>query len=249
MLSTERRETRQKLRKLQDLLCKPYSSIHASRMSEDIEYGQFKYELSQDKVIGKEINELLGDYPDLDDWIAHRERLFGYNLEGEINTRFNKLLEHLSNEIPSSETISERFNTVSTVRIREFWTKSVSRLGSEPEAAITLARSMLETVCKSILTERQIVFDDKGDLVGLYKLVAKNLDLEASDAKSAEFTRLAGGCSTIIQAIARIRNELGDAHGKSLSGPIPDKEHAQFVVTIAGSTALFLWERHIRTHS
>ena len=50
----------------------------------------------------------------------------------------------------------------------------------DPEGAITSARTLIESVCKYILDEAKITYDDRQDLQKLYKQTAEYLNLAPS---------------------------------------------------------------------
>jgi hypothetical protein len=57
---------------------------------------------------------------------------------------------------------------------------ALERRSDDPEGAITSARTLLETVCKHILDEGGIKYDDDADLPKLYRVTADVLDLAPS---------------------------------------------------------------------
>jgi hypothetical protein len=57
------------------------------------------------------------------------------------------------------------------------WSKALSRRNQDPEGAITVARTLLETVCKRILDDIPVTYSDKEDLPKLYSMAAKALNL------------------------------------------------------------------------
>lgn len=129
--------------------------------------------------------------------------------------------------------------------IAKRWEDAISRRSSDPEGAITLARTLLEDVLKWLLHKENISFPDNADLPQLYRLVAKELNL-APDAHTEEaFRRILGSCQSIVETLGTLRNRLSDAHS---SGPLrskPSGRHAELAVNLAGTMATFListWE-------
>jgi hypothetical protein len=56
--------------------------------------------------------------------------------------------------------------------------KALERRNADPEGAITIARTLLETVCKRILDQLPgAAYTDKEDLPKLYGMVARALNL------------------------------------------------------------------------
>jgi len=107
--------------------------------------------------------------------------------------------------------------------------------------AITNARSLVE----AILTEIEKGLDESapeydGDLVKLYKRVAKLLNLgpERKDI-SDTLKQILTGLSSIIAGLAGLRNKMSDAHVASYK---PSKHHAKLAVNSAKTICDFLFE-------
>jgi hypothetical protein len=125
------------------------------------------------------------------------------------------------------------------------WSKAIGRRGSDPEGAITAARSLLESVCKTILDDLEVVYDDRhDDLPKLYGRVSRALKLAPSEQTEEQFRAILGGCTTVVNGLGSIRNRAGDAHGHGRKNYKPDERHAALAVNLSGSMALFLIETH-----
>lgn len=122
--------------------------------------------------------------------------------------------------------------------------KGLERVKSDPEGAITLARTILESVCKFIAEQQNINYDDNTELSVLYKIVAKNLNLSPDQHNEEIFKQILGGCSAIVNGLGTLRNRLGDAHGKGRNKIKPSQRHAELAVNLSGSMAIFLLETH-----
>lgn len=91
---------------------------------------------------------------------------------------------------------------------------------SNPGLAIDLAKTLIESVCKSILVEHGLKDDRKLDTPKLLKRTLKLLNLVPADLpESARVTaglqKTVNGLQTVIQGICEVRNTHGFAsHGK-----------------------------------
>ena len=122
----------------------------------------------------------------------------------------------------------------------------MSRRFSDPEGAITVARTLLETVCKRICDENGVTYADKDDLPKLYSLAAASLNLAPSQHAEEPIKAILGGAMNLVNGIGTLRNRLSDAHGRG--GPLPVKpspRHASLAVNMAGTMATFLVETHL----
>lgn len=164
-----------------------------------------------------------------------------------LRERFGPLLAMLETELrtPSDSAITATVQAVSSVYIQEAWRKALERRSSDPEGAITVARTLLESVCKHILDAANTPYDDNTDLPKLYAMAAKQINLSPSQHTEQLFKQILGGCQTVVEGIGALRNRHSDAHGKGVSGTKPAPRHAELAVNLAGTMATFLlqtWE-------
>ena len=122
------------------------------------------------------------------------------------------------------------------------WQKALERMSVDPEAAITSARTLLETVCKFILDESRHSYDDGIDLPALYRTTASLLNLSPDQHTESIFKQILGGCQSVINGLGSIRNKLGDAHGISQRRVRPSTRHATLAVNLSGAMCQFLLE-------
>jgi hypothetical protein len=121
------------------------------------------------------------------------------------------------------------------------WQKALERKSIEPEAAITSARTLIESILKYILDEQEIIYNDSAELPELYKEVAKSLNLAPEQHQEQIFKQILGGASSVVSGLGALRNKLGDAHGKSKTSVKPSDRHSELAVNMAGAIAMFLF--------
>jgi hypothetical protein len=162
-----------------------------------------------------------------------------------IWTAFAPLLEYLEKSAsrPSDTPISQGLKSFDAAGVYTVWMKALERRESDPEGAITSARTLLETVCKHVLDEAGVTYE-KGrmDLPDLYRLVAKELNLAPDQHTHEVFKQILGGVTSVIHGLGAMRNRLGDAHGQGKRPVRPLSRHAQLAVNLAGTAALFVIE-------
>jgi hypothetical protein len=155
----------------------------------------------------------------------------------------NPLLEYLENKqtLPAAKSIDEVLSKFDSDGIHFAWKKALERKVRDPEGAITISRSILESVCKHILHAKNIDFNKTNiELSELYKLTAKELNLSPDQHSEKTFKQILGGCSGIVNGLGSLRNKHGDAHGSSPRAVKPKPRHAELAVNLAGTMALFL---------
>lgn len=151
-------------------------------------------------------------------------------------------------DFPAVGSISETLECFAESSVNALWQKALSRKKSDPEGAITLARSLLESVCKNILDRQNIQYDpDKMKLAELYKKTTDMLNLSPSQHTEKVFKQILGSCAAGVGGLGEIRNKLGDAHGKGKVNVRPQERHAELAVNLAGSMALYLVETCLST--
>jgi len=164
-----------------------------------------------------------------------------------LRDEFHPLLTMLESEsnTPSDVGITAAVQALSSTYIHETWSKALERRTVDPEGAITIARTLLESVCKHILDETGNVYDENADLPRLYTLTAKQINLSPSQHTEQLFKQILGGCQTVVEGLGALRNRHSDAHGKGISGTKPAPRHAELAVNLSGTMATFLlqtWE-------
>jgi Abortive infection C-terminus len=143
---------------------------------------------------------------------------------------------------PADENVSDVLSKFDVENVHAVWQKALERRKDDPEGAITSARTLLEAVCKHILDDAGVPYEDGADLPKLYKAAAAALNLAPSQHTEAIFKQILGGCTAVVEGLGALRNRLSDSHGKGPKGAKPDTRHAELAVNLAGSVATFLIE-------
>lgn len=123
-------------------------------------------------------------------------------------------------------------------------------LVENPGLAFDLAKTLVESVCKTVLQERSIPFKRSDDLPALFKSVTTNLPFlpptastESQVRKSLEQTL--GGLHTAVQGICELRNQCGFAsHGSGNPRPLMESVQALLAAEAADAIIGFLYRVH-----
>jgi hypothetical protein len=155
---------------------------------------------------------------------------------------FRPLLEVLERGSlsPSDRTVSIAIEKFDSAHVIAAWNKALERRSSDPEGAITIARTLLESVCKHILEEAQAAYDESPDLNKLYRQTAEVLNIAPSQHTEEVFKQILGGCTAVVEGLGALRNRLSDSHGIGKVGVKPASRHAELAVNLAGTLAVFL---------
>lgn len=165
-----------------------------------------------------------------------------------IGKAFTPLVDFLEgrNSAPGDKVASEALETFDVDGVHSVWGKAIARRGTDPEGAITVARTLLETVTKRILDECGEPYSDKDDLPKLYASAAKALNLAPTQHTEEPIKAILGGAMNLVNGIGTLRNRLSDSHGRGGKLPVrPSPRHASLAVNTAGAIATFLVETYL----
>lgn len=214
-------------------------------------YIQLRTELFLSKVTRSLIPDFITSCRVLDDfWPYIKTRYSTYAERGEfIRVQFEPLFAYLEGDkiFLYHDVISDSITKFDCDTVLYMWEKALERRTADPDGAITAARSLIESVCKQILTERDIDYEDSYDLPKLFKTTAKCLNLAPELHNDGIIKQILSGIQTTVHGFSALRNELSDAHGQPKGGYRANSRHAEFAVNLAGSTASFLIKTHQET--
>jgi Abortive infection C-terminus len=147
--------------------------------------------------------------------------------------------------------VSSALQRLDSASIMKNWEKAMGRCESDPQGAITAARTLLESTCKHILDSCGCSYDEqKTDLPKLYSLLAQELEVVPNPQSEQVLEQIFGGCQSVVVGLGRLRNQLSDAHGKGKGSVVPSLYLAQLAVNLAGSVTMFFvqtWEADQRS--
>lgn len=236
------------VRQLQDILITRATGGDAS----DEEYRKLRLKLLRDSSVRDLLPQFVKTCDELSKFWGFIQPKFSTYKERKlfIWEEFGLLITSLEekNTIaahPADDDISAILVNFDTEHVHIAWQKALERRNEDPEAAMTMARTLIESVCKHILSEAGIDPSDKYDLPKLYKETAKQINMAPEQHQEEIFKQILGGCQTVIQGLGTLRNKLSDAHGKGKKAVKPSPRHASLAVNLAGSMAAFLvatWE-------
>ena len=239
-----------KVRQLQDI----FITCATGGGPSDPEYRKLRLELLRDSAIRERLPQFVRNCDEL-------SKIWGF-IKAHFDTyqdrrrfiweEFGALIASLEENIivgqPADDDISAILINFDTEHIHIAWQKALERRNHDPEAAITMARTLIESVCKHILDEAGISYSENEDLPQLYYETAKQLNLAPEQHQEEVFKQILNGCQRVIQGLGTLRNRLSDAHGKGKKAIKPSPRHAALAVNLAGSMAAFLvatWEERL----
>lgn len=213
------------------------------------EYREIRNKLIKNPVVARLLPRAVHTCRTLDEFWGLIKEVDGTYAGRRVHLakEFDPVLTHLeqASVTPADEVTGSVLGSVDSAHVHEVWQRALERRASDPEGAITLARTLLEAVCKHILDKSGIEYDAKADLPKLYVLVANELNLSPTQHAEQIFKQILGGCHSVVQGLGALRSKLGDAHAQGSSRVKPATRHAELAVNLAGTMATFLvatWE-------
>ncbi len=129
-----------------------------------------------------------------------------------------------------------------------------SSIETDPGLAIGTAKELIETCCKTILSDRGKSADETSGITVLMKQVMKELrlvpeNIPASVKGSETVRRVLHNLGAITQGLAELRNLYGTGHGKHGKTLPLQPRHAKLAVGAASTLTIFLLDTHLQHKS
>lgn len=159
----------------------------------------------------------------------------------------------LSRLTPGLNAARETLTPLDPTYLTQQITRMETAVESDPDLAIGTSKELVETCCRTILTDRGTTVPKGIDLPVLVKLTAKELRLTPTgipeEARAAATVkRLLSNLATVAQGIAELRNVYGTGHGRGPRKRGLEARHAKLMVGCASTLAVFLYETHVARH-
>ena len=119
-----------------------------------------------------------------------------------------------------------------------------------PGLAFDLAKTLIESTCRTVLHERSVGYSSKDDLPKLLKATTRNLPFLPPAASKEAAIRVSlqqtlGGLSSAVQGICELRNHCGFAsHGSGKPRPAMEATQALLAAEAADAIVGFLYRVH-----
>jgi hypothetical protein len=155
---------------------------------------------------------------------------------------------------PSLSDLKEKARSFNAGHLAEQIRRLEASVETDPSLAIGTAKELIETCCKTILSERGKPVIGTPDVPTLTKVTLKELKLVpegiAEAARGADvMKRLLSNLGTIGNALAELRGLYGTGHGKHGSVSGLSARHAKLAVGAAATLTVFLFETHKESKS
>lgn len=145
------------------------------------------------------------------------------------------------------ESLASATHALDLDTVRRDLDRALASAEADPEDAVTAACSVVESVCRCVLTELGLPLPATKDIQHLFRAVREPLGISPDrDDLPAEIVgdvkTVLGGLASMIQGIGALRTHAGDAHGRERGYKRIDPRIARLAIHSASSTALFIIE-------
>jgi hypothetical protein len=120
--------------------------------------------------------------------------------------------------------------------------RALSNVEDDPPTAITAACAIIETTCKTYITDKSLTFPKDQSIQPLWKTVRQHLGLDPSIIKDADMLKIISGLVSVVDGIGSLRTHSGSAHGQGPSPQAIEPRHARLAVHAAHTLVLFVLE-------
>jgi hypothetical protein len=139
-----------------------------------------------------------------------------------------------------SKKVSEELEKDGDKNLLENWTKARNCIQTDPPDSIAKTCSYIESVCRKIISEKDISQPTQKDVSSLIRVVIDNYDLPEDALANEEIKNLLGNIKGIVGAIGKLRTDFGTAHGDAPGKNKLGADQARLINDIGGAVSSFL---------
>jgi hypothetical protein len=139
-----------------------------------------------------------------------------------------------------------------SLRIREQVEALEEAMPDRPGVVVSFCRTIIETTCKTILTDRGVAVDAAWEAPRLVSESMRYLNLAPREDGGVDARLRSGaeslvrGLNQIVQGIAEIRNAHGSAaHGADAYSPLLDSRYAEILARATDAVVGLLFKTHL----
>ncbi len=212
------------------------------------EYAKLRQEIVSHREIEHLLPQMVKLYRTPAEFWSYIKSKFGrwHERREHLQQEFHPLLTALeTGELePNLQPAEEALRKLNSDDVEFLMTKALRRTRSDPDGAVTAAKSLIESTCKLILDDMQKAYGSNPKLPDLFKAISKELKLHPDEHPNDSLKQILRSCASIVQGFAEIRNSIGDAHGQGRNPMKAAPRHARLVVGAAGFMSAFLVETY-----
>ena len=157
------------------------------------------------------------------------------------------LVENRAFQMTGARSILDR--TGGAIQIRQTVEAIEGAIHDQPAFVFDLAKSLVETICKTILEDLDVDYDINSDAPKLLKETLTQLRFFPSEHKSPStvtksIKTTVNGLMTTVYGLCELRNREGMAHGREAFSSNLEPMQAILAASAADAVSSFLWNVH-----
>lgn len=122
------------------------------------------------------------------------------------------------------------------------FTRALANVNSEPREAVSADCNILESICKTYITDENLDMPQKQDLQNIWKVVRSDLGFEPGRLQDDDLKRILSGVLSVVDGIGAFRTHASSAHGEGRKVYKLKPRHARLAIHSAHTIALFVLE-------
>ena len=212
------------------------------------------WHLEDDLVVGEALVALSNHAMDRE--IRRTNDAFGPSIGAEIDTSLFEECSNIGKRLMSGNinlsNIKLNAEVFNASHLKEQIARIEASIENDPSLAIGTAKELIETTCKTILSERGKPVKGTPDISNLTKDTLKELKLipegVPDETRGRDVVkRLLQNLGAIGNGLAELRGLYGTGHGKDGKTKGLNRRHAKLAVGTATTLATFLFDTHTET--
>ena len=229
---------------LQSLVGRLLDAATYTKSMDQTRYDDERRIVLDDPVLGPAAPAWLKTHRDLEHFRAYAQTLGGYKeRRALVRVAFEPTFDAAEQSTPPvADTTQTALRALSSEEVDRIWRLALERTHRDPDGALTLARTLLESVMKHVLDDAELSYDDGATLPALYKTLSDHLNLAPAQHDREAFKAILGAVATIVSRLAELRNSYSDSHGRGRRAVKITSRHAALAVNLAGTVAAFVVE-------
>lgn len=201
------------------------------------------WEIESDYLVGRLLYALIEYAKEIGHEINEKDKLAA---------RCREIASRLLAGGPSLDDLKKKAQSLDANHLAEQIRRMRDSVETDPSLAIGTAKELIETCCKTILSERGQEISGTPDIPTLTKATLKELNLVPEGMPNAArgadvIKRLLSNLSTVGHGLTELRGLYGTGHGQHGSTSGLTARHAKLAVGAASTLAVFLFETHEQT--
>ena len=196
------------------------------------------WEIHSDQTVGQVVQELVSE--------ASKS---GWPRDTQLIEECSAIAQRLISGGPNLRDLRAMAERFDQRHLQEEIGRLESAAEEDPALAIGTAKELIETCCKTILSQRGIPYHPNAELSELTKATFKALKLTPEDVPetkrgSDSIKRILSNLSSVSNEINQLRNLYGTGHGKEANATGLGPRHSKLVVGSSATLVRFLFESH-----